>query len=355
MARRAFGSFSIVALLICAALLGTAAPAAAAIVANGDFETGTLEGWTTTSLNGHEEWFAYDTPGAGGGLAAPPSGSFAAGTRVGSTRAGTTFLFQDLALPASTTDELSLYLYYDSAEPIAVPSPDTLFASEAVEATVQANQQVRVDVLKPNSPNESLSPNDILTTVYASKAGDPQELAPTLVTANLSAFAGQTVRLRIAAVAQEGPLAVGVDAVAVASNPLPQPTLPSTALPSNEFTKGKLTLNKRSGTGVLAVNLPGAGSLTASDARRALAIASAARRKDKPKAKPILIRTRTIQVTTGGVVKVPILPTPAGRKLLREKGRVAFRIELTFAPTGGSPATQGYAGKLVKALRPAPR
>jgi hypothetical protein len=217
---------------------------------------------------------------------------------------------------------------------------------------VPANQQVRVDVLKPNAPIESLSPNDILATVYATTNGSPQELAPTLLSANLSAFADQTVRLRIAAAAQQGPLFAGVDDVAIASTPIA--ATPSTALPSNEFTKGKLTLNRRNGTGVLTVNLPGAGSLTSSDARRALAVASVARRKGKPRSKPIMIKTKTIQAGSGGVVKVPIQPTPAGRKVLREKGKVAFKIELTFAPIGGSPATQGYAGKLVKGLGPAP-
>jgi hypothetical protein len=354
MARRAFGSFSIVALLTCAALLG-AASASAAIVANGDFETGTLEGWTTTGVTGHGSWQIYSAKEAegGGALPVPPSGTYAADTAIGATSVATTFLYQEIALPAATTDQLSLYLYYRSAAPMAVPTPDTLFVSEAVGQTVPANQQVRVDVLKPNAPIESLSPNDILATVYATMNGSPQELAPTRLSADLSALAGQTVRLRIAAAAQEGPLFAGVDDVAIASNPIPPPP-PSTALPSNEFTKGRLTLNRKSGTGVLNVNLPGAGSLTSSDARRALAVASVARRKGKPRSKPILIKTKTIEAGAGGVVKVPIQPTPAGKRLLREKGRVAFKIELTFAPTGGSPATQGYAGKLVKALRPVP-
>lgn len=343
----------IAALLTCAALLG-AASASAAIVTNGDFETGTLEGWTTTDqASGAAPWFIYDRKEAEGQpeLFDPPRiGEFAAAVTNPTSFADTSYLYQDIALPAATTDQLSLYLYYKTKQPIAVPTPERLVVTETKNPP---NQQVRVDVLKPNAPIESVSPNDILATVFASKNGDPNEMAPTLLTADLSALAGQTVRLRIANAAQQGQMIVGVDGVSIAGTPTPQPP-PSIVLPSNEFTKGKLTLNRKSGTGVLTVNLPGTGSLTSSDARRALAVASVAQRKGKPRSKPILIKTKTIQAGGGGVVKVPIQPTPAGKKSLRERGKVAFKIELTFAPTGGSPATQGYAGKLVKALGPAP-
>ncbi len=219
-----------------------------------------------------------------------------------------------------------------------------------------ANQQVRVDVLKPNAPIESLSPNDILATPYASKNGDPQELAPTLLTADLSAFAGQTVRLRIAAAAQEGALAVGVDDVSIVSNPIvpppvvtPTPTPPTS--PSNVIVTGKLTLNKQSGSGVLSVSVPDAGTLIASDARRKVAIAS---RRRKGKARPILVRTATVSSAGAGTVKVPIRPTAAALKVLRQKGSLPVRLTMTFAPTGGAAASQPYATKLVRRLRPPP-
>ena len=234
MSRRTIGTFSTVAVLVCAALLGASASASAAIVVNGDFETGNLEGWATTSLNHNEKWRTYSSSEAGGGgLPVPPSGRFAAETLVGEASAGTTFLYQDVALPA--TPRTSSRSTSTTARPNRSPSPlpDTLFVSEATEGTVPANQQVRVDVLKPNAPIESLSPNDILATPYASKNGDPQELAPTLLTADLSAFAGQTVRLRIAAAAQEGALAVGVDDVSIASDPIvPPPVVTPTPTPT---------------------------------------------------------------------------------------------------------------------------
>jgi hypothetical protein len=42
-------------------------------------------------------------------------------------------------------------------------------------------------------------------------------------------------------------------------------------------------------------------------------------------------------------------------KLLKEKGTLAFKVNLTFAPTGGTPATQTFSGKLAKKLKPGQR
>ncbi len=71
--------------------------------------------------------------------------------------------------------------------------------------------------MQPGAPLTSLSPSDILTTVFATQTGDPTSLAPTLMTADLSAFAGQTVRLRIAQVDNEYYLNTGVDDVSIAT------------------------------------------------------------------------------------------------------------------------------------------
>ena len=80
-------------------------------------------------------------------------------------------------------------------------------------------------------------------------------MLPTHITTELTPFAGQTVRLRIAVAIQDNFFNSGVDAVSI--------TTPSQSVsPSNEFERGKLTLNKKKGTGSLAVVVPGGGTLT---------------------------------------------------------------------------------------------
>lgn len=338
------------------ALLAGTASASAAVVANGDFETGSIAGWTATAGGGGESgWIAYNRHEyeEHGGLvapAAPPSGEWAATTVNPIGTAATEYLYQDVALPPGTNDQLSMYLYYRSDAPMAVPTPDTLFVAESPPA--QPNQQVRVDVLKPNAPIESLSPNDILATVFASKSGDPQELQPTVVGADLSAFAGQTVRLRIADAAQQGRLEVGVDGVSIAATPLPviaPPVQPiATPLPSNSFLTGKLTLDRKHGAARLLVTLPDAGTLTVADARRKIAVASA--RRTAGRKKPVLIRTTSVETSGPQTVRVTLRPTKAARKLLARTGKLRFRLQLTFTPDGGQAATRAYKGTLVKRL-----
>src|SRR6202012_4073687 len=67
----------------------------------------------------------------------------------------------------------------------------------------------------------SVSPNDILATLYASPSAGPEVLGPTLLSADLSQFAGQTVTLRIAHAVSAGEMKVGVGAVSLPATPLP--------------------------------------------------------------------------------------------------------------------------------------
>jgi hypothetical protein len=322
--------------------------AAAAGVVNGDFETGTLAGWQTHYQTGEGEWLTYEAaePEQPGEFFRPPSGKFAALTEFNFPDSA--ILYQDVAIEPAATSQLSMYLYYRSNAPIFVPSPNTLLVEEGFGP--EENQQVRVDVMKPSAPIESLAPEDILATVYASKAGDPLELAPTRLTADLSKFAGQTVRIRIAVVAHEEALAAGVDAVAVTSTPIPAPApVPSAPVPpSNVFAKGKLTLNKKNGSGFLSVTVPGPGTLTAVDAAARTTTAAMTTKATK---KPALIKAVTLHPTAAGTVKVPIKPTAAGLKVLAKKGKLKFRALVTFTPTGGTAATKTYASKLIKTLK----
>lgn len=297
-----------------ATMLVAPAGAGAATVVNGDFETGTLTGWQVFNIPPEPEasgnWFAYSgtvSPvGEAPEVPPPPAGKYAAITAQGG--AGTHILYQDVALEPFWTHQLSLLVYYHTFAPLATPSPETLSAEIPA-----ANQQYRIDVMKPTAPIESVNPSDILATVFATKTGDPEELGPTPITVDLTPFAGQTVRLRFAEVDNEFYFAAGTDSISIQSTP-----------PSNAFTFGKPILNKKKGTAKLPVHVPGAGTLKLADVKKS---------KKRVKAK-------TVQATAAGTVKLPVQPTKSGRSILEDKGKLKVKVAVTFTPTGGLAATQ---------------
>lgn len=288
------------------------ASASAATVVNGDFETGNLTGWQVVNdpSGASGDWFAYTgtTPptGLGGDVPPPPAGNFAAITAQGGP--GSRFLYQDIALEPFYTHQLSLLAYYRSSGEMAVPSPDTL--STGFEEP--ENQQYRIDVIKPTAPIATLEPSDILATVFATGTGAPMELAATNFTADLTPFAGQTVRLRFVEVDNNGPLNAGADSVSIVSTP-----------PSNAVSLGKPVLNKKKGTAKLPVAVPGSGTLTIADVK-----------KSKKR-----IKAKTLTATAAGTLKLPVKPTKSARKTLVNKGKLKLKVAVTFTPTGGLAAT----------------
>jgi hypothetical protein len=308
-----------------------AAGAAANTVVNGDFETGDFEGWSVANEPQPPtgDWIVY---GAGEGFPPPPQGEFAAITEQGGP--GTHILYQDISIEAGQP-YLSMTLYYTSDGPITVPNPDTLEAGEEGDG----NQQYRVEVMDPAAPLESVASSDILATVFRTLDGDPAFMGPRTVGVDLSAFVGQTVRLRLAEVDNLGEFNAGVDSVSTGlvppAPPLtpaapPAPPAPPTP-PSNAFPFGKLKLNKKNGTATLKVNVPGAGTLTAIDAK---------------KKAPKRIKKATVTAAAAGVATLKLKATGSGKKTLKEKGKLQFKALVTFTPTGGIAASQTRTGKL---------
>ena len=296
--------------IVAAAVLAAPAGATAATVVNGDFETGTLDGWQLfSSADPEDKWYVYSGTNPPGPteietVAPPPSGNFAAVSSQGGP--GTHILYQDIALEPFYSHQLSLVAYYRSAAPPVTPNPETL------DTGGSANQQYRIDVINPAAPIETVNPADILATVFATKTGDPQELAPTTFTADLTPFAGQTVRLRFAEADNQLYFAASTDNVSILSTP-----------PSNVVVVGKPALNKKKGTAKLPVTVPGPGVLTIADVK-----------KTKKR-----IKAKTLTATAAGTLKLPVKPTSSARKTLKEKGKLKLKVAVTFTPTGGLAAT----------------
>ena len=316
---------AVVAVFAMAALTVGAAGAGANTVVNGGFETGDFEGWSLVNEPQPPtgSWIVY---GAGEGpFLSPPQGEFAAITEQGSP--GTHILYQDVPIEAGQP-YLSMIVYYDSNGPITVPSPDTLEAGGEGDG----NQQYRIEVMNPAAALDSVASSDIFATVFRTLDGAPTSIGPRTVGIDLSAFVGQTVRLRLAEVDDLGEFYAGVDSVATGPVPPPAPPLfPAPVTPSNAFTVGKLKLNKKNGTATLKVTLPGAGTLTAVDAK---------------KKAPKRIKKATVTSAAAGTVTLKLKPTGAGKKTLKSKGKLQFKALLSFTPTGGTAGTATLKGKL---------
>jgi hypothetical protein len=309
-------------LVVIALALSIPGGAAAATVVNGDFETGGLAGWNVHRSAETGSWFAYKgAKGSADPIAEargrkfpqpPPQGTYAATSD--EITATTMILSQEVALEPGLDHRLSLLAYFNSEVPIAAPAPDSLSVNEE-QLGGQANQQFRIDVMRPGSPIESLDTADVLRPVFRTNPGGATSMQPTWLTADLSAYAGQTVRLRIANAANGELFTAGVDAVAIDSA---KPGKRPPSLGSNRFKFGKVKLNRNNGTAILPVEVPGPGKLTA---------------------KGKLIKRATAKAAKEGTVRLRLRPTRSGRATLEQKHKLRIKVAVTFDPAGGTSRT----------------
>lgn len=195
-----------------------AKPLADAVITNGNFETGDFTGWTTQNA-GEGAWFVYAgtvSPLSGSTIAPPPEGNFAATTD--QTGPGTHILFQDVTLEPNNTHTLSFILYY-------VNQAGVFFTPDNLDFADGPKQQYRVDIIDPNAPVDSVT-TGVLAQVFRTEVGDPNSLAPTSFSFDLTPFAGQTVRLRFAEVDNQLFFQASVDDVQIVSTPFSTTTTP---------------------------------------------------------------------------------------------------------------------------------
>ena len=134
-----------------------------------------------------------------------------------------------------------------------------------------------------------------------------------------------------------GPAAPDIGAYELApTTPCPQPPpppapAPPAPKPSNAIVLGKLIRDPSNGTAMLAVSVPGPGSVTLGGKG---------------------IVARKAATFRAGKVELPVKATGAAAKELKAKGKVTLAAAVTFTPTGGEAAT---ATKQVKLVRHAPR
>jgi hypothetical protein len=338
-ARRASRRTILIAAHVAALAVLAPSGAAAATVVNGGFEAGTLSGWNVHRLTEAGDWFAYAGTAAPIGrkrqppappVQAPPQGEHAA--IADQANPDTLILYQDVALEAGRDHWLSLLAYYDSYEPIAVPSPETLSVDGA-----QRNQQFRIDVMRPDAPIESVDPGDVFRTLLQTRKGDSVEMPPTRLTVDLSSLAGQTVRLRIANAASEEVFNAGVDAVSISETPPGQSPSRGGSRPKpggpRLFSFGGVRANRANGIATLRVRVSGSGLVRATGGRVAAgASRTIARGGPRKTIEPV-----TVPVASPRTVTIHLRPTLPVRAILRQKRRLRVKVKVTYMPTGGTP------------------
>jgi hypothetical protein len=104
--------------------------------------------------------------------------------------------------------------------------------------------------------------------------------------------------------------------------------------PPNAFTIGKLKGRK------LHLNVPGPGAIAVVDASRIPGAVPAAGGK--------LLKTSKANATAAGDAVVKLRLTKRGKALLRQRGKLKARAEITFTPTGGELSTRRPKLKLKK-------
>jgi hypothetical protein len=288
-----------------AALVGPAV-ANAAVVDNGDFETGNLSGWTLDNSPDDMSagsWFAYTgtTPPISGmfpgsaPVSPPPQGNFAAITDQGGP--GRRILYQDITVPSAGPQYLTLFVYYSTAVDLA--SPDSLDPAGPFE-----NEQYRIDVMRPTAALDSVAPADVLKTVFRTQTGAPHVLAPTKTIVELASLMGQTVRLRFAEVDNSGVLNAGTDAVSV---------------DSDLITLGTPRANKKKGTALLPVSVPFPGTLSLSGN-------GVAQQSTAPASKAVAVQA--------GTTSLLVKATGKKKRKLKRKGKTNVSLTVTYTPTG---------------------
>ena len=182
----------------------------AASVVNGGFETGDFSGWTAVSQSG--SWgnlfntAGNNSPASGFSIPGASEGTRYAVTDQGGP--GSYVLFQDIFLEASSQHQLSFNWFAQTFAGLANPGN--------MNKDSFPNQQFRVDLVSAGfsdwfGPSSS---SGVLANILAPVASPAQWTSTTF---DLSAWAGQSVRLAFRQVDNQGHFQAGVDNVKISS------------------------------------------------------------------------------------------------------------------------------------------
>lgn len=178
--------------------------------ASDDFESGTLASWQVHTI-GAGGWFVYTDgrtppdksqtdPFYPFEAPNPPQGKFAAISDTNGT--GTRILYRDVALDGRY--RVTFNVFYVNEGRFSEADPPG-------QETFEDRQVYRIDIMSARAPLTSAAKTDVLATIFQGRPNDSPRQPPTDLTRDLSAWAGQTVRIRLVSSDNEGPMRAGVD------------------------------------------------------------------------------------------------------------------------------------------------
>ncbi|HET7038625.1 MAG TPA: hypothetical protein VFH97_01980 [Gemmatimonadales bacterium] len=178
------------------------------LIQNGSFEAGGFANWTTYDAPGGDQlgWIITGDTLMPSALVVLPPPDSALGAMTSQDGAGTHVLYQDVAIPANRTATLRVTIYLVSSAAF-VNGQDIGLRWDSLP-----NQQFRVDVVDPAAEVTDVGAG-VLLNVYRTMPGDSLSSGYIELSANLTAFAGRTVRIRFAETDNQNFLHAGVDAV----------------------------------------------------------------------------------------------------------------------------------------------
>jgi len=174
-------------------------------ILNGSFETGDFSGWQTVGPD-LDVYSGTILPNTGNTVLEPPHGTYAAVTDGG---LGRRILYQNVAIPASGSSRLSAIVYVENLAADYIIGPDL--------GTGAPNQQARVDIMDPAYPVDDIG-NGVILNLLQTNPGDPLSIGYTQISADLTPYAGTTVRFRFAEVDTEWFLHAAVDNVRITTS-----------------------------------------------------------------------------------------------------------------------------------------
>lgn len=302
-------SLPLLAAIVATLIIGTA-QAGAATVVNGDFEAGT-SGWTILQdAGGAGSWTTYNGTKIDDYVVPASHGNTATSFQDYISDA---VIYQDVALEPGHSHQLSLNFWVRNLVPLWL---DSLPATFDVATAVGELQTARIDVIKGSADPLTTNSADILAPIYTPGPSSPTQQDWTPASADLSAFAGQTVRIRTLFAVTEGSIVLGIDDFAITSKDITPPALSGAKLSSSKYTLGakkqgfnfKLTSDK-AGTATITFTKSAKGKKNGKNCA-------------KPSKKLAKKKNCTRWVTVKGSLSLPVV---AGANSLKFNGKVGKR------------------------------